>query len=1345
MGEAKSEIINFKKLVEELDSCKLIIPLLQRNYKWPVKCSKESSEASVEKLLNDIYNKYINNSAEHLISMITLYKDGNNIYIIDGQQRLITIALIVKVLGYYNENDFFKLEFERDDDKNNPIRQQYLEKDFTNNSVDIDNVDVLHMNEAVKFINNFVCDKIKNKEKFFNYIKDKIKMIVRFTYNEPLQEFLNLNEKKTKFSSTDYDRAYQIKYSSNSRTNNITPAMILNEHSEIQNYLYTCDELYYLIKYGYNELPNRMDYIFEKIKKDEVNDISIFYEELDAKDEENKKEVYKERYKYLVYCHKVLRSISQELKVRNESKLNVNVVNSVYMLYKKNPNIKFFDLIDINDLEKKSFEEIVKEKFNLYQKTYEYMKQKNCFLESVLYKDINKNVIDTNNDNNYLMYQEDMKFANDDLLKFFDNRFNDTIAMIEKGKNYLNEDYNLLVQNGKDDNNNVADNQNDDSKLDNGKKSFSEILGNIDINYVIIPAIQRDYTLGSIKNSVEELLYDISKTYISACIGKKVDEYEKGSAARLAAYYLNDGKFWESWETWRKWGIVYRNKYGTEYCNKETKKLFENAGISIFDNGSDFRHNDVKDWIYYKAFGWQEKLNKNLDFENFKYGDYFAVNNNDKKFMFSVLFGCFMNNEFYIYDGQQRIVTLVYLAAYIINQTYNEENKEKYDNWKNLLRKFKFEKREKANKLLGKLLDNKKIDKIEDLKSFIADHTTYSICKLLEFYENYQNKFGTNIISFNLDFIMNNIFFEFAIVKEMGIADQMYIDLNSKNIALTPYENYKAELVYLLSTKFVDEYDKYWKFKLDNTYLDECYKFVNKEKDTWNKNLQDKAEELEIKIIHWCFKMAAMELGISVGNIIVNESSNQINKEKGDNSRLIWMDNSNAGGIIECARNVLERIFEPLSKNDNEYLNKIEEFNNNNSKKFNDYSVFYLDEFEFWFDLRRHEDKESYEFKFELQKFCDEENTKSFKVYNIINDEAISLAKYWFWLANKKGEGNSNNIDGKSQNSEIIKFLLKKYHTFWEGGYFETETIEYMNSCKDISENQNDNLENQIDNSIEKEYDYFSENYLTKKPDYIKDWIEYIYIIKLEEMLNIKEYDNVKVWEKYEFEGKKVFENKDKRIAIEKLNGNYYLWNFLNDFISKNEFKSIGLDINNNLNTINELNYEIINSINDDGVLNICLFDNVFNEKSKFDIKIDFTQNESVKEEVYKYIVDLLNNFNKEVVEKVVNKYLCFKNSDSYVMYRFNKENKNWEETNLIDIGNIIIKVEDIKQEIKEKLSSNNDIKNIICYYWLKDPDECIENAINNKISSDSIIDSLKKWNIDIDSEELNKKFLTYN
>ena len=148
-----------------------------------------------------------------------------------------------------------------------------------------------------------------------------------------------------------------------------------------------------------------------------------------------------------------------------------------------------------------------------------------------------------------------------------------------------------------------------------------------------------------------------------------------------------------------------------------------------------------------------------------------------------------------------------------------------------------FEKREKANEILYILLNESGVT-LDQLKEYIVDHSTYSIYKLLETYENYQNKYGKKILAFDVDYLLKCIQFEFAVIQEASIADQLYMDLNSKNEPLTIYENYKAELVYMLSNRVNEEYKKDWEKQLDNDYLDSCYRFEKTdETPIWKKYL----------------------------------------------------------------------------------------------------------------------------------------------------------------------------------------------------------------------------------------------------------------------------------------------------------------------------------------------------------------------------------------------------------------------------------------------------------------------------------------------------------------------------
>lgn len=94
----------------------------------------------------------------------------------------------------------------------------------------------------------------------------------------------------------------------------------------------------------------------------------------------------------------------------------------------------------------------------------------------------------------------------------------------------------------------------------------------------------------------------------------------------------------------------------------------------------------------------------------------------------------------------------------------------------------------------------------------------------------------------------------------------------------------------MLSNRVNEEYKKDWEKQLDNDYLDSCYRFEKTdETPIWKKYLAEIAEEKEMLMIHWCFKMACMEYGITIQNI--------------DNkSRLAWIDSNNHTDVKNIVR-----------------------------------------------------------------------------------------------------------------------------------------------------------------------------------------------------------------------------------------------------------------------------------------------------------------------------------------------------------------------------------------------------------------------------------------------------------
>ena len=173
-----SDLILYRSIINKYK--RFIIPSLQRSYKW--------SYEAVDVLLDKIYNS----TKSFTFGLITI---DSNVKVIDGQQRLTTLAILEKVL---NNKVSFELYIERLGECyiNSLTIKEFIEPwEFT--YIDI----YRHIQEYMKG---------KDNNLMFTKLNTNLKLMVNEINKPILNEYLNINEHKIGFLPYDLIRANQI-------------------------------------------------------------------------------------------------------------------------------------------------------------------------------------------------------------------------------------------------------------------------------------------------------------------------------------------------------------------------------------------------------------------------------------------------------------------------------------------------------------------------------------------------------------------------------------------------------------------------------------------------------------------------------------------------------------------------------------------------------------------------------------------------------------------------------------------------------------------------------------------------------------------------------------------------------------------------------------------------------------------------------------------------------------------------------------------------------------------------------------------------------------------------------
>lgn len=231
---------------------------------------------------------------------------------------------------------------------------------------------------------------------------------------------------------------------------------------------------------------------------------------------------------------------------------------------------------------------------------------------------------------------------------------------------------------------------------------------------------------------------------------------------------------------------------------------------------------------------------------------------------------------FYPYDGQQRLTTLyfLYLLIYFKFKIYDEID--------SIKKKLSYQTRISTNRFiesfLSWILDSKEKDNVyndfwnkdgKDLKGFIMSQDWFMMTEwnydvsiinmlsiIVEISRRIKENLGdkTEIVNF-IDKDENNPFqFDFIYVDDISKSDDLYIKINARGKALSPFENLKSDI------------DKYWKDE-DKTKLDaEWTEYVWNQLDENDKNKEKSFDDSFFNLLSNIFYLQYL-VGLDQNNI----------------------------------------------------------------------------------------------------------------------------------------------------------------------------------------------------------------------------------------------------------------------------------------------------------------------------------------------------------------------------------------------------------------------------------------------------------------------------------------------
>ncbi len=303
------------KTIYEILGEKFIVPYYQRGYRW--------DKSQVEQLLNDIWEFSDKNKGEkefYCLQPIVVKKTEDGWELIDGQQRLTTIYIILKIIEEIHLNRLISEAFSRDlFYLDYQVRENFNEilngKLCNNENVKENNIDFYYICNAYDTIKNWFQSNQFNFNKYNKFLstllaeedKDNPVKVVWYEVEgdvEGVEIFTRLNIGKIPLTNAELIKALFLNssnfHNSDQEQIRLKQLQIAAEWDEIERTLQKDDFWFFIFdksnkNFSDRNYDTRIEYIFDLIKKrprdaEDYFTFYKFYEDLKSKDIENKKE-----------------------------------------------------------------------------------------------------------------------------------------------------------------------------------------------------------------------------------------------------------------------------------------------------------------------------------------------------------------------------------------------------------------------------------------------------------------------------------------------------------------------------------------------------------------------------------------------------------------------------------------------------------------------------------------------------------------------------------------------------------------------------------------------------------------------------------------------------------------------------------------------------------------------------------------------------------------------------------------------------------------------------------------------------------------------------------------------